>query len=70
MDYTQYPAWAGGFEERSGQMSSPIRLTAGKQCKFEISHVGGGGNDLTDVAWDIPGIANQAIISGRFLSPP
>jgi O-glycosyl hydrolase len=64
------PQWAGGFDWHPQQKSAPILLTAGKTYYFETVQVGGGGNGHTDVAWDIPGIANQKIIAGKFLSPP
>jgi O-glycosyl hydrolase len=64
------PQWAGGFDWHPEQKSAPIPLIAGKTYYFETLQTGGGGNGHTDVAWDIPGIANQKIIAGKFLSPP
>ncbi len=64
------PQWAGGFDWHPQQKSAPIPLEAGRKYYFETLQMGGGGNGHTDVGWDIPGIANQKIISGKFLSPP
>ncbi len=64
------PRWAGGFDWHPEQKSLPIMLEAGKKYYFETLQRGGGGNGHTDVGWDIPGIANQKVISGHFLSPP
>jgi hypothetical protein len=64
------PRWAMAFDWHPEQVSVPIPLEAGKKYYFETLQFGGGGNGHTDVGWDIPGIANQKIISGNFLSPP
>ncbi len=61
------PSWSDSFYQYLGpgqQESAPIALTAGRKYYFETLQLGGAHQGKTQVAWDIPGIANGQIISG------
>lgn len=64
------PAWAGGgdFGKYPQQTSQPVTLHAGQKYYIEALQQGGGGNGNVKVAWDLPGLGNQSVISGPFLS--
>ncbi len=63
------PQYSFDWTSRPGQISRPINLVAGQKYYFETVRAGGGHNGETGVAWDIPGIDNGQVISGKFLAP-
>ena len=64
------PGWAmvKEFGKYPEQTSDPISLEAGKKYYVEVLQQGGGGNGNVAVAWSLPGLGNQQVISGGFLS--
>ena len=64
------PGWAmvKEFGKYPEQASAPIALEAGKKYYFEVLQQGGGGNGNVAVAWSLPGLGNQQVIAGGFLS--
>ena len=61
--------YAIDWTSRPGQISKPVNLVAGQKYYFETVQAGGAGNGESGVAWDVPGIDNGQVISGKFLSP-
>lgn len=64
------PGWAmvKEFGKYPEQASALIALEAGKKYYFEVLQQGGGGNGNVAVAWSLPGLGNQQVIAGGFLS--
>ncbi|WP_162030363.1 MULTISPECIES: glycoside hydrolase family 30 beta sandwich domain-containing protein [unclassified Lentimonas] len=62
------PSWARSFEQNPAQKSKPIHLEAGQKYYIEARQNGKKKNGRVSVAWDLPGLENQTVISGKFIS--
>ncbi len=63
--WTQVEQW-DKFPEQASEL---IPLQGGRRYYIEVQHKEGGGGDHLAVAWSGPGLGEQEIISGGFLSP-
>jgi glucosylceramidase len=64
------PAWVGAsdFGHYAEQSAEGISLQSGLKYYFEELQQGGAGNGHCEVSWSLPGLGNQKVISGGFLS--